>query len=360
MSTNLATVSAARPDVAVYGSLYMAGLFAPRPGAPSFLAPWFSYSRIPFGNTKAMRILPDWIQPTRDRGDAVRKINQTTVSDLDAASFQNLSLDPEERGFPQPVDYRQAQIVHGLGVLQAQQLATRSTLAALLNVIELVALSGGVGSTPAAPLGINVATRLGGTGEESEVVNPSTSLPFNAAGTVDLDDPDSDFSGLLKTMIEAWENRHNESPNCLCMSNAVKAAVLRNNSFLSLVDREFSFGDLTAELARFGIDMVRVGRNNKGLASDVMLLCRCDNPGGDAAQGYNCVVVGATDQIDALGDYAMGSSDVPGSPLLSSLIGYRSEKAEWGSIESIRAACNFDTDVDYRGMARAVNLFNGR
>lgn len=361
MATNAVDVSAARPDQAALGSMDMSALFAPpADGSPGFLAPTFAYSRIPFGTTKAVRVMPDWIEPVRDRADAVRKINQDDVLDLDAASLQDLSLSPEERGLWAKVDYRQPQVAVGLGPIMAEALARRQSLAYLLNTIELVTLSAGKASTPTAPFGVNIATRLGGSGAESEVVNAS-SLPFNSTGTVDLDDPDSDFAGLFSTAIEAFETAHNITPNTVWMANAVKHGILRNNSMLSLVDREFSFGDLQGEFARKGISRIHVGRNNRGLASDVMILARVDGtPGGESAQGYNPMVVGATDQIDAKGeDYAMGAN-LPGSPLLASLIGYRSTKPAAGSIEKFRAACNYDSDVNYRGIVRIVNLFNGR
>lgn len=359
MATNTVDVSAARPDVPMFGSLYMANLFAAlADGSPRYLAPTWAFSRIPFGTTKAVRAMPDWIQGTRNKqlADGIRKINQASVGDLDAASLQALTLSPEERGLWAPVDYRQPQIVHGLGVPMARNLATKQTLGYLLDTMELVGFGGG---TTSAPLGVNVATALG-SGTEREVVNGS-SLPFNSTGTIDLHDPDSDFSTLLNQACQAYETAHNVVPNTCWMASKVKWGLLSNNSWLSLTDRAFTFEDLQREFARRGITTIHVGRDNYGLVEDVMVLSRVEGtPGGESAEGYNPVVVGATDAIDAIGDYAMGASDVPNAPALAPLIGYREAKPEAGSIEKIRAACNFDVDVNYRGIVRIVNLFNAR
>lgn len=358
MTTNLADVSAARPDVPVFGSLYMQSLFAPvMDGSPRYLAPTWAFTRVPFGTTRGIRVMPDWIQGTRTKtqSDEVRKINQTSALTLDAASLQPLNLTPEERGKWASVDYRQPQVVHGLGVSMARNLATKQSLAYLLDVMELVGFGGG---TTASPLGVNVATALG-SGDEREVVNASN-LPFNSTGTIDLDDPDADFSTLLNSACQAYETAHNVKPNTVCMASKVKWGLLNNNSWLSLTDRVFTFADLVGEFGRRGITNVHVGRDNWGLVEDVMILSHVEGtPGGDASAGYNPVVVGATDAIDAIGDYAMGV-DVPGSPLLASLIGYRECRPDVGSIELIRAACNFDVDVNYRGIVRIVNLFNAR
>jgi hypothetical protein len=92
-----------------------------------------------------------------------------------------------------------------------------------------------------------------------------------------------------------------------------------------------------------------------------MIFGYTEGPGGDPAAGYQPICLGATDRIDdtPTQDYTMGAM-LPGAPGLAAAIGVRMWAVPAGSIHYVRCASNFDRHVDYRGLARLVDIFAGR
>jgi hypothetical protein len=359
MATNYSSETATRPDLSLWGSLHLRSLLGPAPGEPGFLAlnAW-AIARVPFSSSDFARMMPDWIKPDRKRADAIRGIGQTDVSPLDPAKFQTGSVHPRERGLPAPVDYRQPQIAHGLGPMEAQNAAARLSLADLLQTMEVVMYNAGVNETTPAS-GLNVATLLGAsaaTDAEAEVTDPTTSLPFDLSGAP-WTDPDSDALGQLQSMIAAYVDRHGVPPNEITLTAKALYNLRQSNSILSLIEGPVTITSVLDKLRGQGLSKINIAYANIGLAEGTVLMQRSEiAAGADPATGYHPLALVATDQIDSKGeDYQMGvfSGEI-GTPALAALIGYRAMKAKWGSIEEVRAACNFDVDRNYRGIARAV------